>query len=749
MPNKPIIITAFANDYENGQHLKYLSDEIDGINNAMNGRRLRAFFDVVTISKASIERIEEKLQDIDYQNRIVAFHYGGHADSQHLMLQSATGTTELAKAETLADFLGKQERLQLVFLNGCSTEGQVEKLKEVGVCNIIATDRSIEDAEASRFAVEFYQALAAGERKILTLFKEAQKILQNEKIRATVKRKLYSSKQPSKNNFAWALHELKGSPKEGLGEWFVNRNIDLLTKAAPTPTEAFIGRTKDLKEVHTLLEQNDNVVLVNGIGGIGKSTLAQAYWHKHQHQYTYLAYIVVTNDNIQEAFLNSGLEDKLNIIIPEKTTMEERYQVLQRELSALQGIKLLIVDNINEPDAVHQFKLPNWKVMMTSRASIEHYTQYTVGILSEEDAQSLFLHYHPAAAEKVEVLKLLLEGIGYHTLAIELLAKNLQQLDSKGYDINDLYQNLKDKGLLKPDKSRLIRVDYPTEQKVKYEKVIEAMFDLNPLVEYAQWLLLQFAVLPAIPIAYADMKDFLQIKEETEENFDETLEDLVERGWLEKKESGYKMHQVVQEVIRVKIEPNGENCGVLVIGLAWKLKIFSGQNPLKNSHYLAYTDYLLTKLKKNKNRSIVLLLNNTALMYQETGAYSKAVEFNLKSIKIQQNIYPIEYSDIAASYNNIAINYRTLGNFNKSINYNLKSIALREKVLHPLHSDLALSYCNIGDVYQVLGFFDKALKFQLMAIRIREKTLTPIHPNLGQSYNNIAVIYYGNRKKAD
>ncbi|HEX7942082.1 MAG TPA: hypothetical protein VF488_09770, partial [Gemmatimonadaceae bacterium] len=57
-------------------------------------------------------------------------------------------------------FLGEPPGLVLVFLNGCSTEPQVKRLRAAGVKAVVATTRAIQDTVASEFAQAFYAELA-------------------------------------------------------------------------------------------------------------------------------------------------------------------------------------------------------------------------------------------------------------------------------------------------------------------------------------------------------------------------------------------------------------------------------------------------------------------------------------------------------------------------------------------------------------------------------------------------------------
>lgn len=91
-----------------------------------------------------------------YRDQIFIFHYGGHADGQHLFFENQKGNVA-----GLAGLLGLQKNLKLVFLNGCSTQEQVRPYLEAGIPAVVATTRSIPDEEAAYFAERFYDALAS------------------------------------------------------------------------------------------------------------------------------------------------------------------------------------------------------------------------------------------------------------------------------------------------------------------------------------------------------------------------------------------------------------------------------------------------------------------------------------------------------------------------------------------------------------------------------------------------------------
>ena len=91
---------------------------------------------------------------IQYKDRILIFHYGGHANSKSLLLND-----QKANAQGIAYQLAQQKSIQLVFLNGCSTRQQVDLLLDLGIPAVIATSVPIGDKSATHFAEKFYVAL--------------------------------------------------------------------------------------------------------------------------------------------------------------------------------------------------------------------------------------------------------------------------------------------------------------------------------------------------------------------------------------------------------------------------------------------------------------------------------------------------------------------------------------------------------------------------------------------------------------
>ncbi len=151
MAQRPVIFLAFANNLDS--HLDTLRSESRGLDRALYPLHDKQFLELHVREGADIQDVFTGFNR--FNHRVAIFHYGGHANGTHLHLEGET-----ADASGLATLMGQQEQLRLVFLNGCSTRGQVKALLRNGVKAVIATSVAIEDNMATEFSIQFYQNLA-------------------------------------------------------------------------------------------------------------------------------------------------------------------------------------------------------------------------------------------------------------------------------------------------------------------------------------------------------------------------------------------------------------------------------------------------------------------------------------------------------------------------------------------------------------------------------------------------------------
>lgn len=131
-------------------------------------------------------------------------------------------------------------------------------------------------------------------------------------------------------------------------------------------------------------------------------------------------------------------------------------------------------------------------------------------------------------------------------------------------------------------------------------------------------------------------------------------------------------------------------------------------------------------------------LNNIAYLAEQQGDNKKALEYNLKSLKINEEID--SKAGIASSLNNIGAVYDNQGDILKALEYYQKSIDIRKELKD--EKSLAYAFNNIGTVYDNLGDIPKALSHYLKSLSLSEKINDPL--GIAGSLNNIAEIYSRN-----
>ncbi|MEL7534372.1 MAG: CHAT domain-containing protein [Bacteroidota bacterium] len=196
----PVIFLSFANDKDD--YLQNLQLEEDAIYGSLQASHDSGFIEIYNRGRATIDDIFA--QFTRYRDRVVIFHYGGHANGSTLRLEDSD-----ANSSGLAQLLGQQQNLKLVFLNGCSTQGQVKALLDHGVKAVIATSVPIEDNKAVAFATQFYKSMA-DKATIEKAFEESVSRLVAENIVASdsikIHRNLFPIEAEETNEMPWGLY---------------------------------------------------------------------------------------------------------------------------------------------------------------------------------------------------------------------------------------------------------------------------------------------------------------------------------------------------------------------------------------------------------------------------------------------------------------------------------------------------------------------------------------------------------------
>ncbi len=505
-----------------------------------------------------------------------------------------------------------------------------------------------------------------------------------------------------------------------------DRKIPHALTAPPFLPEVFLGREEDLRGVHDQLFSGDNLLLlVNGIGGVGKTTLASKYYHTYQQEYTHVAW-VLSEKSIANALLQ--LAPHLGLQFDAQMDTAQRLQLLLTALADLKKPGLLVIDNANELDdlqANYQLlrRCSNFHLLLTSRISeFRQAETYGIAGLPKADALELFIKYYPKflRTEKEHFFQLH-TAVGGNTLVIELLAKNLALFNrlKTHYSLDDLLRDLQQKGLLQLSHSKEVSTDYHGERAMRTEKpeaIIAAMYKLSELLPEETALLSVFAVLPAESIAYEMLEKLLP---ERSEALEIPLLALAQKGWIEYNEhtAAFKCSPVIQEIVRHKNPSLRTDCHPLIDTLNEKLKYEGGIGHLTNATYeeaVLYARYAESVVMgfAEPSESKMILCERIGNYHYTTGNLNQATILYEKYNQIAQALFTSNPDDssykngLAISYSKLGETHTSLGNLDQALTF-FKERSRLGKELYEAYpqnvsfkNGLAISYSQLGRFYR-------------------------------------------------
>ncbi len=245
MSNKPLIVLAFANSTD--QPLDSLEREYSAVFDIMTSVKDNFQFEIYPEPLATPAKLIELLSR--RRDSIALLHYSGHALRDQLLMRD-----QPAMAKGLAQLLGKLPKLQCLFLNGCSTQGQVKLLLENGVKSVIATSAPVDDEKATNFSIDFYREMARG-KSVRESFNMAKAKL--ETLDAKIEFQSFRGiSQDDLENGVWGIFENPENPP--INDWGLGHNVqqnDLSFK----PNELFFKQLPEIlksydQELSALLE---------------------------------------------------------------------------------------------------------------------------------------------------------------------------------------------------------------------------------------------------------------------------------------------------------------------------------------------------------------------------------------------------------------------------------------------------------------------------------------------------------------
>lgn len=490
----------------------------------------------------------------------------------------------------------------------------------------------------------------------------------------------------------------------------------ILTRYAPKMQESLVGREADLENILAMLNEKSKIVIVNGMGGIGKTALYRALFHDKENA-PQLAWVNYKGDlftDMVEQFYypmfssTCTYEDKLN-----------RLLLFLRE--EIDQNAFLFVDNVNVTEAddqnLHSLNDLRCKVICTSRMQrLGLFREYDLDFLSEPKCIEMFESYYRKLTldQELNDVSTIVKLAGFHTLSIEAIAKvSLED----GLCPSEIFKKLKDDGFNLSKAVALITHRDEVTRETTIINHLKYVFNVFSLTAHELSILKVLSLLPNVPVPFESYKWF---------NLPSisVFNHLSKYAWLKQTDNGFFMHHVIKEVIRSSCKITLADCKSVISYFIYHLQGGEDKSVQEYNDLLPFSEYILEHFFDSKSSKIGFLRYAVGQAYYYTEKLSESLNFLDKAYRFLSKKLPDADKNIFSIFSVQASIENRLGHFEQSARLYLKAVKGCEEseyakmiLMADIYRDTATNLIDMGE-----SAFDLAIKYQENAISVYKKT---------------------------
>ena len=677
------------------------------------------------LENASLAELDKALHARQHDIVHISGHGAYHAAQNKgvLYFENEDGDEEQVSGAALGETLRKHACVKVLILSACETAiagsegGVTEQVAAYGIPSIVAMRFAVTDEGAKVFTTELYTQLAKGLSLTCALAYAREALLQDISQRREQNPQLlhiaeWFTPVVYQNQALGALIDTSLLYHDALLKNFYPPSSFLKTRQSRLIGEGFIGRKRYLIQLRQAFRAGRHVCLY-GLGGLGKTTLAEAFAHNYDN-HSYSTLIFRKDHQINEAHILQTLNKRFAKINPElaeqvqqaiddpQTELLDKLQLLIDNY--LQGRKtILIFDNAEDVQTsdkgeTYQQSIaseslsaflrhlctntpPNCHILFTTRYKIEDLADVLEHLALDK------LGY----AEQYRLLNY------YETLrAIPLKERDevYKRLDGhpRGYEYLE--------ALLKKDKTfnwqQVSQAEAEVFENLLLAKVYERLTEREKAI---------FQIV-AVIITRTPLAALAAVSSETEADLLPVLQALQDWSlcFLEK-DGRFEVHRLTRGWMMLEIIPKTQ-------AREWALKageFFQTQ--------LTYGDKILARTYYEDAHAMAHFaeisfdLQDHFYLY---GLYSQAFELNQavlgKNIDDQRN---------ALALNNCGAILICLGEYDNALRYLKQSLFIRQQIGDRLGEGESLN--SLGQVYSAKGDYDIALNYFRQSLAINQQ----------------------------
>lgn len=338
----------------------------------------------------------------------------------------------------------------------------------------------------------------------------------------------------------------------------------------PMGNNFFCGRAHEIDAIHETLKEN-HLLILHGIGGIGKSELAKHYAQSYSEEYDAVVFVRFQG-TIRDAVV---MDSNFPVANCSRSDEEDDAAYFERKIKVLHEIctsrHLIILDNFDTDDCDNLDALTGLpcRILITSRVDYaDTFPQYEVDVLDSEEAQkSIITYYCDADLDDADsdAIDNIISAVQGHTMALELIGKHMTAMQIAPAEMYDM---LSEQGITagKDGKVRGFK-DGSLKNRAAYGH-IAVLFNIFGLSEEMKQILRYEALIGSTPISVFDFGRLISCTEEQ----GNTLEELVALGWIQSfvvdEMPILLLHPLIADVLCEELKPDVAQCEEMMINAA-------------------------------------------------------------------------------------------------------------------------------------------------------------------------------------
>ena len=549
----------------------------------------------------------------------------------------------------------------------------------------------------------------------------------------------------------------------------IKQEINALKPNPPIPDNVppsspnFVGRDKELKEIHAKLQtgQGVSVCAVEGMGGLGKSELALQYAWRYRQEYAARYWLTLRGVGLAQAVVTLASR---TLPLPEamqSATLDEQAAWYWRHWLPQEGKVLVIFDDVNDLQSIPKQARPladRFQILVTTRKRklSSQFADIPLDVISKDEALELLrkLLGNLRVDREIVSAKAICEDLGRLPLGVELAGRYLQ-LD-EDLRLSDYRQRLKIS-----DES----LDLLETEEINATRGVIAAFELSwqELSASTAKVGMLLGLFAPADIAWSLVEAVaaqLNIDEVELREGKKQLNNLCLIKAVDQDRTRFAMHSLTRQFLQWKLAQEHdinrlfrETFVISLLDIAKEMP----QSPTRDliakvapaiSHLDIVSREMLGDIL-NPEEDLGWAFTGIAWFYEGQGLYALAEDPYQRRLVSVRKILGDRHPSIATSLNNLAALYYSQGRYEAAETLYQQALTLWQELLGDHHPDVATSLNNLAGLYYSQGRYADAEPLYQEALQLWRELLGDRHPNVATSLNNLALLYKSQDRYAD